>query len=88
MLKKKIQHLQCFLNELDDLKKQKLITWNTRLYKDWISISLTSDLSEAIANHNYIFWWKFLSQVTIDELIYVLSIDIKEKEEKLKNDWK
>lgn len=85
MLKWKLANIKSVVDELESLKKESKITWNTKLYGDGISIALTADLSEAIANNISLFWWKLLSQVTIDELIYVLSIDIKEKEKKRKN---
>lgn len=86
MLHQKIDHIETFLSELDELKKSNLISGKTKLCNDWITLSLTSDLSEAIANHPELRWGKFFSQMTIDELIVLLKVDVEEKKKELEKE--
>lgn len=79
MLQAKIIHITQIIEELEELKISKMILWITKIYGEWIFISLTSDLSEAISNYYAKNEWKTFKETTIDELIDILKADIEEK---------
>ena len=86
MLQQKIDHINGVIYELEELKSNKKINWKTKIYGQWISISLTSDLSEAISNYYAKNEGKTFKETTVDELIDILNLDIEGKKELLKKE--
>lgn len=86
MLQQKIDHINSVIYELEELKSKEKINWKTKIYGQWISISLTSDLSEAISNYYAKNEGKTFKETTVDELIGILNLDIEEKKELLKKE--
>lgn len=79
MLHRKIIDIEKVIEELQQLKAIEKIAWTTKIYGQWIFISLTSDLSEALANYYAKNQHKSFRGTTVDELITILELDIEEK---------
>jgi len=86
MLQQKIDHISIVVDELKQIKSEKNISWKTKIYGQWIFISLTSDLSEAISNYYAKNQSKTFRETTLDELIDILNLDIEGKKELLKKE--
>ncbi|MDD3262867.1 MAG: hypothetical protein PHR61_03390 [Candidatus Absconditabacteria bacterium] len=86
MLQQKIDHINSVIYELEELKSKEKINGKTKIYGQGISISLTSDLSEAISNYYAKNEGKTFKETTVDELIGILNLDIEEKKELLKKE--
>lgn len=79
LLQEKIDHIGRVVDEFNGLKLTGKITGLTKIVWDWITLCLTSDLSEAIANHNAKYTAKSLKETTVDDLLFILEADLVEK---------
>jgi hypothetical protein len=82
-MQERINNISKVIKNLEDIKNNDKVSWTTKIYGEWISIAITSDLSDVIANYYAKNKGKTFRETTVDELIAILEADIEEKKLKL-----